>query len=81
MAAVFALLAAFCFALAAALQQKGQFQLAERGKRVSGVASLFRMLIVPVWLLEGHCTLLAGYAVQAVALGEVRGWWWSSPSW
>ncbi len=71
MAAVFALLAAFCFALAAALQQKGQFQLAERGKRVSGVASLFRMLMVPVWLL-GTMTLLAGYAAQAVALGEGR---------
>ena len=71
MAAVFALLAAFCFALAAALQQKGQFQLAERGMRVSGVASLFRMLMVPVWLL-GTMTLLAGYAAQAVALGEGR---------
>ncbi len=71
MAAVFALLAAFCFALAAALQQKGQFQLAERGRRVSGVASLFRMLMVPVWLL-GTMTLLAGYAAQAVALGEGR---------
>ena len=71
MAAIFALLAAFCFALAAALQQKGQFQLAERGQRVSGVASLFRMITVPVWLL-GSLTLLAGYAAQAVALGSGR---------
>ncbi len=71
MAAVFALLAAFCFALAAALQQKGQFQLAEKGLRVSGVGSLFRMLAVPVWLL-GSLTLLVGYAAQAIALGEGR---------
>ena len=71
MAAVFALLAAFCFALAAALQQKGQFELAERGLRVSGVGSLFRMLAVPVWLL-GSLTLLVGYAAQAIALGEGR---------
>ncbi len=71
MAAFFALLAAFCFALAAALQQKGQFQLAERGLRVSGVGSLFRMITVPVWLL-GSLTLLAGYAAQGIALGSGR---------
>lgn len=71
MAAIFALIAAFCFALAAALQQKGQFQLAEKGKRVTGVASLFRMIKVPVWLLGG-VVLLIGYGTQGIALGEGR---------
>lgn len=71
MSVVFALLAAFCFALAAALQQKGQFQLAERGLRVSGVGSLFRMISVPVWLL-GSLVLLAGYVTQGIALGSGR---------
>ncbi len=71
MAVFFALLAAFCFALAAALQQKGQFQLAAEGRAVSGLRSLFRMVTVPVWLL-GTLTLLVGYAAQAIALGEGR---------
>lgn len=71
MAAIFALLAAFCFALAAALQQKGQFRLAEEGFRVSGVGSLFRMLTVPVWL-TGSLVLLVGYGAQGIALGEGR---------
>ena len=71
MAAVFALLAAFCFALAGALQQKGQFELAEEGRAISGVASLLRMLTVPVWL-AGTVTLLVGYAAQGIALGEGR---------
>ena len=71
MAAFFALLAALLFALAAALQQKGQFQLAEGGRRVSGVGSLFRMLLVPIWLL-GTLTLFGGYAAQGIALGEGR---------
>ncbi len=71
MGAVLALVAAFCFALAAALQQKGQFQLAERGRRVTSVVSLLRMVAVPVWLL-GSLVLLVGYAAQAVALGEGR---------
>ncbi len=71
MAAIFALLAAFCFALAAALQQKGQFQLAEKGKEVSGVGSLFRMITVPVWLF-GSLILLVGYATQGIALGSGR---------
>ncbi|MBK8294334.1 MAG: DMT family transporter [Solirubrobacterales bacterium] len=71
MAAIFALIAAFCFALAAALQQKGQFRLAEEGRRVTGVKSLFRMITVPVWLL-GSVVLLVGYGTQGIALGEGR---------
>ncbi|MGA7396485.1 MAG: DMT family transporter [Solirubrobacterales bacterium] len=71
MSVIFALIAAFCFALAAAFQQKGQFQLAERGQRVKGITSFFRMITVPVWLL-GSLILLAGYATQAIALGSGR---------
>src|SRR5215467_13447285 len=67
MAATFAVIAAICFALAAALQQRGQFRLAHAGVAVQGMAGLFRLLAVPVWLL-GTLVLLAGYATQAVAL-------------
>jgi drug/metabolite transporter (DMT)-like permease len=67
MAAVLALASAVCFALAAALQQRGQFKLAHDGKPVEGLAGLTRLLAVPVWLL-GTAVLLAGYAVQAGAL-------------
>ncbi len=67
MAAVLALIAAICFALAAALQQRGQFTLAHAGAAVEGVAGLFRLLVVPVWLL-GTAVLLVGYATQGAAL-------------
>jgi drug/metabolite transporter (DMT)-like permease len=65
--AVLALLSAVWFALAAALQQRGQFSLARGGKPVEGVAGLFRLLAVPVWLL-GTLILLFGYATQGAAL-------------
>jgi drug/metabolite transporter (DMT)-like permease len=67
LAAFLALLAAFCFALAAALQQRGQFALAGAGQAVKGAAGLLRMLAVPVWLL-GTVVLLCGYATQGAAL-------------
>ena len=67
MAAFLALVAAMCFALAAALQQRGQFTLAVAGAAVRGLAGLFRLVAVPVWLL-GTLILLVGYATQAVAL-------------
>jgi drug/metabolite transporter (DMT)-like permease len=70
-ASILALTAAFCFALAAAFQQKGQFRLAEIGKPVTGVAGLFRMITVPIWLL-GTVILFVGYAAQGIALGEGR---------
>jgi drug/metabolite transporter (DMT)-like permease len=66
-AALLALVAAICFALAATLQQRGQFVLARAGCAVAGVGGLLRMLVVPVWLL-GTVILLGGYAVQAAAL-------------
>ena len=67
MAALLALLAALCFALAAALQQRGQFTLAHAGKAVEGLAGVVRLIVVPVWLL-GTLVLLLGYATQGAAL-------------
>lgn len=67
MAAFLALVAAFCFALAAALQQRGQFALARAGRAVEGLAGLARMLVVPIWLL-GTLVLFLGYATQGAAL-------------
>jgi hypothetical protein len=70
-AAFLALVSAMCFALAAALQQRGQFTLAHAGSAVRGLTGLFRLVAVPVWLL-GTLILLAGYATQGVALGRGR---------
>jgi drug/metabolite transporter (DMT)-like permease len=66
-AAFFALLSAVWFALSAALQQRGQFSLARGGSPVEGVAGLFRLFAVPIWLL-GTVVLLLGYATQGAAL-------------
>lgn len=67
MAAFLAALSAVFFALAAALQQRGQFSLARSGKAVKGAAQLVRLLTVPVWLL-GTLVLFAGYGTQGAAL-------------
>jgi drug/metabolite transporter (DMT)-like permease len=67
MAAVLALIAAALFALAAALQQRGQFALARKGDAIEGVGGLLRLLAIPAWLL-GTGALLCGYAVQGAAL-------------
>jgi drug/metabolite transporter (DMT)-like permease len=66
-AAVLALLAAALFALAAVLQQRGQFALARAGDAIEGVGGLLRLVAVPVWLL-GTVVLLLGYATQGAAL-------------
>ena len=71
MAAFLALVSAMCFALAAALQQRGQFALANAGSAVRGVAGLIRLVAVPVWLF-GTLILLVGYGTQGVALGHGR---------
>jgi drug/metabolite transporter (DMT)-like permease len=55
------------FALAAALQQRGQFVLARRGAAVEGINQLFKLVVVPVWVL-GTLILLTGYATQGAAL-------------
>jgi len=67
MAAFLALLSAVFFALAAALQQRGQFVLARAGRAVEGLGGLLRLVVVPVWLL-GTLVLLLGYATQGGAL-------------
>ena len=67
MGAVLALISAVLFALAATLQQLGQFVLARNGKEVKGVAQLFRLILVPIWLL-GTVILLVGYVTQGAAL-------------
>src|SRR5689334_2107065 len=64
-------MSALCFALAATLQQRGQFSLAHAGVPVHGVASMVRLLAVPVWLL-GTLMLLTGYATQGAALDRGR---------
>jgi drug/metabolite transporter (DMT)-like permease len=67
MAAFLALLSAVCFALSAALQQRGQLTLAESSGSKQGIAQLLRLLAVPVWLL-GTLILFVGYATQGAAL-------------
>lgn len=71
MAAFLALAAAIAFALAAVLQQRGQFALARRGNAVEGVGGLVRLLAVPVWL-AGTVVLLLGYGLQGAALDRGR---------
>ena len=67
MAAFLALVAALAFALAAALQQRGQFTLAHAGKAVKGLAGLVRLIVVPIWLL-GTLVMFVGYGTQGAAL-------------
>jgi drug/metabolite transporter (DMT)-like permease len=69
MAAVLALTAAFLFALAAALQQKGALNPA--GVSLARPMSLVRLLGQRTWLL-GTAVLLVGYALQAAALDRGR---------
>ncbi len=71
MGAGLAILSAVLFALAAALQQTGEFHLARRGRPVTGIASLLRLVAVPVWLL-GTAILLTGYLTQGAALDRGR---------
>jgi hypothetical protein len=69
MASALALVAAFLFALAAALQQKGALNLPVVSLRRP--ASLVRLIGQPVWLV-GTLALLAGYGLQAAALDRGR---------
>ena len=69
MASVLALVAAFLFALAAALQQKGALNLPELSLR--DPASLARLAAQRMWLL-GTVALLTGYVFQAAALDRGR---------
>jgi drug/metabolite transporter (DMT)-like permease len=69
MASVLALCAAFLFALAAALQQKGALGLPEISLRRP--SSLARLAGQRMWLL-GTAALLTGYVLQAAALDRGR---------
>jgi drug/metabolite transporter (DMT)-like permease len=69
MASVLALVAAFLFALAAALQQKGALNLPAISLRHP--ASLARLAGQTMWLL-GTAALLTGYVFQAAALDRGR---------
>src|SRR5262245_66522173 len=69
MAAALALAAAFLFALAATLQQKGALNLA--GISLAQPMSLVRLVGQRMWLL-GTIVLLIGYVLQAAALDRGR---------
>src|SRR4029453_893620 len=69
MASVLALIAAFCFALAASLQQKGALNLPEISLRRP--SSLVRLAGQTMWLV-GTLALLTGYVFQAAALDRGR---------
>ena len=69
MASILALVAAFFFALAAALQQKGALNLPEVSLRHP--ASLGRLVGQTMWLV-GTLALLTGYVFQAAALDRGR---------
>ena len=64
-----ALLAAFLFAVAATLQQKGALHLPKVS--LTDPASLLKLIGQTMWLL-GTIALLCGYVVQAIALDEGR---------
>ena len=68
MAELLALVAAFFFALAATLQQKGAL---EGGISAESLRSLLR-LVRSRWWLVGTIALLVGYVVQAIALDHGR---------
>jgi len=68
-AATLALVAAFLFALAATLQQKGALNLPSIS--LASPASLLRLLGQTMWLL-GTLALLTGYVFQAAALDRGR---------
>ena len=67
MAATLALIAAFLFALAATLQQKGALELGG----VGSAGSLVKLLGRPMWL-AGTLALFVGYVFQAAALDRGR---------
>ena len=69
MASALALIAAFLFALAAALQQKGALNLPEVSLR--NPASLALLAAQTMWLI-GTLALLTGYVFQAAALDRGR---------
>jgi len=69
MAEIVAIVAAFFFALAATLQQKGALGM---GNVSLGSPSSFLTLAKQTWWLLGTIALLVGYVFQAIALGNGR---------
>ena len=69
MAEIVALVAAFFFALAATLQQKGALGM---GELSLGSPASFLRLAKQTWWLLGTVALLAGYVFQAIALANGR---------
>ena len=69
MAATLALIAAFLFALAATLQQKGALELG--AVSLGSPTSLLRLVGQTMWLI-GTLALFAGYIFQAAALDRGR---------
>ena len=69
MAAFLALVSAMCFALAAALQQRGQLALAHAGSAVRGLAGLVRL--VAVLIRPGWHVVVAAAALLAALVGAV----------
>jgi drug/metabolite transporter (DMT)-like permease len=69
MASALALMAAFLFAVAATLQQKGALNL--DGVSLAKPTSLVRLIGQPMWLF-GTAALLVGYVLQAGALDRGR---------
>ena len=67
MGATLALIAAFMFALAATLQQRGALELGG----VGSASSLLKLLSRPMWLV-GTLVLFGGYVFQAAALDRGR---------
>lgn len=65
---ILALVAAFCFAVAATLQQKGALKIGVASEGGSSLLGLARS----TWWLVGTAVLLVGYALQAVALSNGR---------
>jgi len=65
-AEVLALIAAFCFALAATLQQKGALGMGDALKSAASYLALAKQR----WWLAGTIVLLVGYLFQAVALDD-----------
>jgi len=70
-AATLALIAAFLFALAATLQQKGALSLGGVGVSLGSPASLLRLVGQTMWLI-GTLALFTGYLFQAAALDRGR---------
>jgi hypothetical protein len=72
-AASLALVSAMCFALAAALQQRGQFALAHAGAAVRGLAGLVRLVAVLSLATGQLAPAMAAVSVANPAISVILG--------